>query len=68
MFHNPHDNIVGSYRWEKRKINHKKKKKIQFMCSPIFLYVTKESLLTIQIPKFGGKRVLTLFLNVKFHG
>lgn len=24
MFHNPHDNIAGSYRWEKRKINHKK--------------------------------------------
>ena len=24
MFHNPNDNIAGSYRWEKRKINHKK--------------------------------------------
>ena len=65
MFHNPHDNIVGSYRWEKRKINHKKnmgnKKKMHFMCSPIFLYVTKVSLLTIQIPKFGGKKVLNYF-------
>lgn len=26
------------------------------MCSPIYLYVKKESFLTIQIPKFGGKR------------
>ena len=66
MFHNPHDNIVGSYRWEKRKFKTTKKiwgtkKKTHFMCSPIFLYVTKVSLLTIQIPKFGGKKVLNYF-------